>query len=551
METQLTAIQRLAKTRPNDVWITQPMGNGVIKELTFSEAIDEAQRMASYLRSLDIPDNSQIALFSKNCAWWLLADLAIWMAGHVSVPLYPTLTPESIGQILDHSESRFVFIGKLDGWEGMKDGIPDSLPKATLPLHPDGLDGVDTWYDLIKDQEPAEIPDRDPDEMATIVYTSGSTGTPKGVMHSFRTMCAGTEFLKVADLRPDDRILSYLPLAHVLERLLVGTLSMIVGYRLYFAESLDTFVQDLQRARPTVFVSVPRLWQRFQLGVFSKMPPEKLNRLLKIPIVHNIVCNKLLNGLGLQDVRIALSGSAPIPAPLLAWYKTLGLEILEGYGMSENFCLSHINQPREAAFGTVGPAHEAVQCRISEEGEIQVKGPCDMLGYYKAPELTEELFTEDRFIRTGDRGEVDAAGRLRITGRTKELFKTSKGKYVAPAPIENKILTHENVELACVTGSGMPQPFGLVMLSEDARKKVGDSANDPVLSSLRELRDRLNSELDHHERLATIVAVKDEWTVENGMLTPTMKLKRAALEDRYGSLVEDWYSTKEPVILHG
>jgi long-subunit acyl-CoA synthetase (AMP-forming) len=550
METQLDSIVRIAKERPNDIWLTQPMGNGVVKDMTFKEAMTEARKMASYLKSLDLPEKSQIALFSKNCAWWFLADLAIWMAGHVSVPLYPTLTAESIRQILDHSESRFIFIGKLDGWDGMKDGVPDGMPSVTLPLHPDATDELDTWYDVIKDQEPIELKPRPMEDLATIIYTSGSTGTPKGVMHTFETMASARAFMKLTHATHEERMLSYLPLAHVYERILIETGTFLVGFRIFFAESLDTFVQDLNRAKPTLFVSVPRLWQRFQLGIFEKMPPEKLGRLLKLPIIKGIVKKKVLTGLGLENVRFAASGSAPIPQELLDWYRDLGLELLEGYGMTENFALSHATRPGDVKAGFVGRAHDGVLCRISEEGEIQVKSAGDTPGYFKAPELTKDLYTEDGYIKTGDRGELDSEGRLKITGRVKELFKTSKGKYVAPAPIENRILTNDHVELACVSGPGQPQPYGLVMLSEAARKRLVEGEKGPIGSSLKEMLELVNKELDHHERLHFVVAVDDEWTIENGLLTPTMKLKRAAIEDKYGPHVDGWYAKDERVVFH-
>ena len=190
MKTQLDYVYEHETARPRDIWLTQPMGGGAVKEYAWGEAMDEVRRMAAHLATLGLPKGSKIALFSKNTAWWFFADLAIWMAGHVTVPLYPTLTPETIRQILEHSEARLVFVGKLDGYESMKGGIPDGLPIITLPLAP----AVDAprWKDLVSATAPMkESPSPDPDDLATIIYTSGSTGTPKGVMHSFRTMCSG------------------------------------------------------------------------------------------------------------------------------------------------------------------------------------------------------------------------------------------------------------------------------------------------------------------------------------------------------------------------
>ncbi len=539
------------ETRANETWFVQPMGGGVVKEYTFAQAMNEVRRMAAHIESLNFEPKSQIALFSKNSAWWIMADLAIWMAGHVSVPLYPTLAPETIAQILEHSESKLIFVGKLDGFESMKPGIPTDLPTIALPLAPEN--DYEAWDDIISRTEPmSESPRREADEMATIVYTSGSTGVPKGVMLSFGPMAdCVAEIQNIIPIGRNERMLSYLPLAHVFERFLVETATLIYGFRVYFAESLDTFVADLNRARPTIFASVPRLWQKFQLGVFQKLPPQKLGLLLKIPIIRNIIRKKVLKGLGLDQVAFAVSGSAPIPAPLIDWYRSLGLELLEAYGMSENFCYSHCTKPGDVKVGYVGTVNDGVDCKISEAGEILVKSPGSMMGYFKEPQLSADAFDEEGFLKTGDRGEIDGGGRLRITGRVKELFKTSKGKYVAPAPIENKLLLQEQIEMACVSGSGQPQPYGLVVLSEAGRAAAADPSNrDGIAAELDAHRKSINADLDHHEQLQLLVVVGEEWTVDNGKLTPTMKLKRAAIEDEFTPHADDWYGSGEALIWH-
>jgi long-chain acyl-CoA synthetase len=548
MKTQLESLYGFETQRGSDLWLTQPMGGGVLKEFTFAQAMDEARRMAAYLKAQNFPEKSNIGIFSKNTAWWLITDLAIWMSGHVSVPLYPVLTPETIGQILDHSQCRLIFIGKLDNYAAMAPGVPAGLPRVIMPLAPK-LDGPQ-WAEIIGRTEPMkESPARDANDLATIIYTSGSTGVPKGVMHSFATMCASDGFGRQLKVTAEDRMLSYLPLAHAFERTLLETMTFLRGFRVFFAESLETFVADLQRARPTAFVSVPRLWVKFQAGVFEKMPPQKLDRLMGIPIIGGIVKKKVLKGLGLDAVRFAGSGSAPIPKELIQWYRRLGLELLEGYGMSENFSYSHMTRPGEVQPGFVGRPHDEVQCRIGEGGEIQVKSPCTMLGYYKAPELTKEMFTDDGFLKTGDQGEIDAGGQLKITGRVKELFKTSKGKYVAPAPIENKLLLHTDIEQACVSGANMPQPYGLVVLNLKARNQLQNAEHKKrIEQSLVEHLKSLNSGLDPHEQLEKVVVLTDEWTTENGMLTPTMKLRRSAIENKYNPNLDAWYGQKPQVL---
>ena len=293
---------------------------------------------------------------------------------------------------------------------------------------------------------------------------------------------------------------------------------------------------------------MPRLWLKFQLGVFQKVPPEKLDRLLKIPIISGIVKKKILKQLGLDQVRFAGSGSAPIPKEVIEWYRRLGLELLEGYGMTENFAYSHISRPGAVRPGYVGNTVPGVEQKISEEGEILVKSPGTMKGYFKMPEENERVFTEDGFLRTGDLGEIDEMGRLKITGRAKELFKTSKGKYVAPAPIENLLSNHPLVEACYVTGSGYHQPHGVVMLSEEARKMVSEGDRQSLVTKLVKLHEEVNNALAPFEQLAFLAITKDVWSAENGFLTPTLKIKRKVLDATYGPLAEKWYAMKQPVV---
>ncbi|MBC8074141.1 MAG: AMP-binding protein [Deltaproteobacteria bacterium] len=539
--TQLDRLYQHEREHADRLWLTQPMSDGSLRELTFAAAMDEARRMAAHLRSLALPPASHIAIFAKNNAWWFLTDIAIWMSGHVSVPLFPVLTPATIRQVLVHGDVRLVFVGKLDGWETMAEGVPAELPRIAMPLAP-RLDAPQ-WNDIIARTEPlAENVRRAPAELATIIYTSGTTGAPKGVMHSFRSLCSSQGYIDELGMRSDDRMLSYLPLAHSLERTLVEMNTMLVGFHVYFAQSVDSFVEDLRRARPTLFVSVPRLWQRFQAGVLGKLPAKRLALLLKIPIVRTIVRRKVLDGLGLSEVRFAGSGSAPIPGELIAWYRALGLELLEGYGMTENSSYSHMSRPGEVRVGYVGRPQPGVEHKLGEDGEILVKSTGNMVGYYKDAELTAAVLDADGFVHTGDLGSIDERGRLKITGRVKELFKTSKGKYVAPAPIENELLLHEAIEAVCVAGSDRPQPFAIVVLSDAARAAASDPAQRTALGeSLAEHVARINRALDPHERLAKLIVVPDPWTVENGMLTPSLKIKRSAIESRYADAVARWH----------
>jgi long-subunit acyl-CoA synthetase (AMP-forming) len=537
------------KAKANSVYMTQPIGGGKTVDYTWGLAVDEARRMASYLKSLNLPEKSRIGLISKNCAHWIMTDWAIWMAGHISVPLYPTLNADTVNYILNHAECEVVFVGKLDDWDMMKPGVPESVRCISFPLSPPN--DFETWDDIVAKYPPLEENvHRDADELATIVYTSGSTGKPKGVMLSFYNMAYAAEGgMEVLGVGSEERMLSYLPLAHVFERTFVELASLYAGFHLYFAESLDTFVQDLQRAQPTLFLSVPRLWVKFQHGVLQKLPKKKLDRLLKIPVVNKLIKKKILKGLGLDKVKLAGSGSAPLASDVLDWYRNLGLELLEGYGMSENFAYSHMNKPGRSRTGYVGESAPGVETRISPEGEIQIKSPATMMGYYKDEEKTREAFTEDGFLKTGDKGEIDEMGRLKITGRIKEIFKTSKGKYIAPAPIENRLMSHDAIEMVCVSGANQTQPHALVMLAEDSRPKMADEAfRKEIEESFKKLIADVNKTVDPHEQLAFITVVSDEWSIENSFLTPTMKLKRNVVEDAYQEKVDKWYAQRQPVI---
>ncbi len=535
--------------KANSLYMTQPIGDGKVVEYTWGRAVDEARRMAAYLKSLNLPEKSRIGLISKNCAQWIMTDWAIWMAGHISVPLYPTLNADTVNYILNHAECDVLFVGKLDDWDMMKPGVPESVRCISFPLSPPNE--FETWDDIVAKYPPlAEKTQRDPDELATIVYTSGSTGRPKGVMLSFRNMAfaaaGGTQVLGVGS---QERMLSYLPLAHVFERTFVELGSLYTGFQLYFAESLDTFVQDLQRAQPTLFLSVPRLWVKFQHGVLQKLPKQKLERLMKIPVVNKLIKKKILKGLGLSKVKLAGSGSAPLSSDVLDWYRNLGLELLEGYGMSENFAYSHMNKPGRSRTGYVGEALPGVEVKISEQGEVLVKSPATMMGYYKDEEKTREAFTEDGFLKTGDKGEIDDLGRLKLTGRIKEIFKTSKGKYIAPAPIENRLMSHDAIEMVCVSGANQTQPHALVMLGEDIRPKAADeNFRKELEASFKNLIQEVNKTVDPHEQLAFITVVSDEWSIENSFLTPTLKLKRNVVEDAYQEKVDNWYAQRQAVI---
>ena len=535
------------KSMASRVYMTQPVGQGQVIDYTWHETLRQARSMAAYLKAQNLKPGDRVAILSKNCAHFIMAELAIWLAGGTTVAIFPTEAGETIRFVLDHSEASFLFVGKLDTWPLQVPYVPANLPCIAFPLAPQN--NYTKWDDVVSQTAPlAGDVARAPNDLAMIMYTSGSTGQPKGVMHSFERISTASDgivktLIENLGDRDDNRILSYLPLAHVFERAWVGASSLVHGRtHVYFAESLDTFIQDLNRAKPTMFISVPRLWLKFQQGVFSKMPPAKLNVLLSIPLLGGIVRKKILKGLGLDHVILAGSGSAPIPAELIVWYRKLGLNLLEGYAMTEDFAYSHNSTTQINAPGCVGVPLAGVQAKISPEGEILVKSPGQMVGYYKRPDLDAEAFTSDGFFKTGDQGSQRADGLLKITGRVKELFKTSKGKYVAPAPIENKLNVHPMIEMSIVSGVSQPAAYAMVVLAEDIRPKMNDAeVRADVETQLALHLEKVNAELADYEKLRMLVIANEAWSIENGFLTPTMKIKRSRIEASVESQVASWY----------
>jgi len=538
---------------PRKVFLTQPVGGARVIDYTWDDVVDQARRMANHLRSRGFEPGARIAILSKNCAHFFMAELAIWLAGGTTVAIFPTETADTVRYVLQDSEASLLFVGKLDIWPQQANAVPAGLPCIAFPLAPPTP--FEAWDAIVARTDPLPgRPQRSPGDLAMLIYTSGSTGEPKGVMLTFEAVTRATEGIvnHSKALMPDvqeGRVLSYLPLAHSFERAWVEAAALVGGQlHVFFAESLDTFLQDLRRARPTVFISVPRLWLKFQQGVFAQMPPQKLDRLLRMPIIGRIVGRKVLKGLGLDQVRRAGSGSAPIPAELIEWYRRLGLNLVEGYGMTEDFAYSHSMSEQHNAPGYVGVPLPGVQVRLSDDGEILIKSPGQFCGYHRRPDLNAQCFTEDGFFRTGDQGERNAEGLLRVTGRVKEPFKTAKGEYVAPAPIENRLNAHPMVELSLVSGVGQPAAFAMVVLAEDLRARVGDPAvRARVQEELGQLLEEVNRGVVAHERLAMIVVANEPWSIENGLLTPTMKIRRNRIEAAVTHAVESWYATGDSV----
>lgn len=496
--------------------------------LTWAEVDNQARIIATALLTQGFSPGDRIAILAKNSAEWFITDFAIMMAGMISVPIYATAGVDTIQHIMDHSGARAVFVGKLDDTQAAAQAFDDSVLIITYPYPT--IRGQVQFTQWLEEYDPLQdVHQPQPEDTFTLVYTSGSTGQPKGVVLSYQNVASSS--YEAAHIQPrtdQERCMSYLPLAHITERCVVELVTLYISMEIFFVESLDTFIEDVRHAQPTIFISVPRLWTKFQAQILAKIPDKKLQTLLKVPLVGRYVARKIRHELGFDKVRMYGSGSAPISPSTLEWFSRLGINISEGWGMTETSGLSCGNNPFDRSrLGTIGAPVPCVQMKLSDEGEVLIRGDAVFKEYYKNPEATAEAFT-DGWFHTGDRARLDNNGTWSIIGRVKEQFKTAKGKYVAPVPIESLLSRNSDIEQVCVLGSGRKQPLAIAVLSEQA-KGLSESTRKQLQSTL----ETVNAELESHQRLDHIIISSDPWTIENDLLTPTLKIKRDKLEQRY------------------
>ena len=539
----LDAFLHWEQVTPDRIFLNQPV-DGKMQRFSFKDAGNQARRIAQYLKHQGFEERSHIALISKNCAHWVMADLAIMMAGYISIPIYPTLDAKSIEHILKHSEAKAIIAGKLDDFTRQYDGMKD-LPVIGVELY--GVNQGTSWESILDTTEAmtnSELYEPQLNDLHTIIYTSGTTGDPKGVMHTVGNfMESARGLMPMMQLNDSSKLFSYLPMAHVAERL-GETMSIIAGAEITYPESLDTFAQDLERTQPTAFFGVPRIYAKFQEKVLEKVSQSKLDTLLKVPILKGIIRKKLQTKLGLRNAKVIGSAAAPISIELINWYKSLGIHILQLYGMTEDCSISHANLPGANKIGTVGRAHDTVKVKFSSEGEILIKNNCLFKGYYKNEEKTNEVFDSEGFFRTGDKGEYDHDGYLSIIGRAKDEFKTDKGKYVSPSYLELELSKNPAIETICVVGTGIPQPIALITLSELGLRQSKDQLSESLIASLNEV----NPKFEKHEKMEKVVIMKEAWTIDNGLITPSLKVRRNAIEKLHQPFYKTWFSTHDKVI---
>ena len=534
----------------NQPFLKQPYGN-LWENYTWGEVGIMSRKLATGLKSMGLKNKSHIGLVSKNCREWIIADLAISMAGHISVPFFPTLKSHEIEKLLNFGDVDALFVGKLENWEEMKKGVRDDMPIISFPHyknHSKILKG-EKWFDFIERFEP-QTENFQPklNDVWTIIFTSGTTGDPKGVVLTYETLYNTKRItedgnpLKV-DFSGKNDFISYMPLNHIFERVVIEHTAFRFGGTISFVESLESFAKNLSDVQPTAFQGVPRIYSKFQEKILEKMPQKKLTSLLKIPIISWLVKRKLKNALGMSRVKAVVTGAAAMPLELLDWYKTIGIYITNGYGMTENCATcTNLNPYQPLGRGSVGKPTPGVDLKISDQGEILMKGPFILSEYYKNEEITKETL-KNGWLHTGDKGHIDNDGFLYITGRVKDMFKTSKGKYIEPGVLESYFGKINDFSQICVVGLNCTQPILLAVPTEIAVQN-----KDVVSEKLSKVLIDVNEKLDNYKKISKIILVKEDWVPENGMTTPTLKIKRAKIDEKFSPMYTDWEKSEKTVI---
>lgn len=560
--------------------------DGEWKTHSTQEVIDIVNQLSYGLIEYGIQPGDKIAIISSNNrSEWNFVDLATLQIGAIDVPVYPTISPEEYEYIFNDAGVRLAFVSDNELVEKLN-SIKMNVNTLERIYSFDELDGVQNWKDLLKkdgklenELEERKQAIRD-DELATLIYTSGTTGQPKGVMLSHRNIIENTKAtLKELPLHPGDVCLSFLPLCHVFERMVTYSY-MAAGAEIHYAESMETIGDNLREVRPHFFTTVPRLLEKVYEKIVNKGLELKgvkrglffwaLNLGMKydwrkdqgflyntqLKLANKLIFSKWREALG-GRVKGIVSGSAPLQDRLTRVFTAGGLTVREGYGLTETSPVLTFNRfdDENAMIGTVGTALENVELKIAEDGEILAKGPNIMMGYYNKPEKTAEVITEDGWFHTGDIGEMIDGKFLKITDRKKQLMKTSGGKYVAPQPIEEKFKESMLIEQIFVVADGEKFVSALIVPSISNLKDWGQSNNldtncsaeeliqkGEVLKKFDAIRDEYNKKFSHVEQVKKYKLLPEEFTIEGGELTPTLKLKRKAILDKYKQEINELYN---------
>ena len=562
--------------------------SGTYEPISSAELERRCIQLHSALAEAGLRKGDKCALISENRWEWAVADFAMMTAGIISVPIYPTLLADQVRYLLEHSESRAIFCSTEGQLEKIL-SIRDQLPNLTLVIGFDRTDqgGVSNLADLIGEASPddaarqrfeAALEAVEPGDLASIIYTSGTTGVPKGVMLSHSNICTNIRDSKI-DTEADDVALSFLPLCHIAERL-ADYVYFSGGVTVAYAESMDTVAANMGEVRPTMAVGVPRFFEKvhdrvmaamasapairrnlfhWAVGVGKAATPYRLQGKplpgllgIKHSVADKLVFTKLRGRLG-GRIRFFVSGAAPLAKHLAEFFYALGLPIREAYGLTETSPVVSINPIDALRFGTVGTIIPNVEVRIAEDGEILVRGPNIMQGYFKMEEQTAEVMEGDWF-HTGDIGHLDEDGYLSITDRKKDLFKTSGGKYIAPSPIEGRLKSSPLIELAVVVAERRNFPSALVVPAFEALQAWAgangiEAANNEELCANAAVQEHVMSEvaalcsdMAGYEQIKKIALIPSDFTIGGGELTPTMKVRRGVVYEKYAGQIDAIYS---------
>jgi len=516
-----------ASETPDRLWLKDRSGDE-FTTWTWAQAEREVNAVAAWLEQRYGSEQTVFGMLSRNRAHWMLADMAITASGNVSVPLFTTLLADTAEYILKFSDTKVLFVGESGNWNAVKNILPAGIEIVALP-------GVDPemnhtkWEDILIESM-GNLPSHicKADDLQTLVFTSGTTGVPKGVMQTHASMlipmqrCVG-----VIEFSDYPRFLSYLPLAHVAERQLIWIQSLIYGGEVTFNEDLTTLLRDMADTKPHYLFGVPRVWEQLQQGVLAKFGGQAaFDEALQKD--RQTVQQNVIKALGLENAEYLLTAAAPTPAALIDWYQNLGVTLMEGYGQSEAMGLiANTNNSRKV--GSIGIPLEGVEVRISDEGELCVRADGVATGYYKNPDKTAETFV-DGWVHTGDKATVDDDGFYYLTGRVKDHFKTMQGKFVSPPPMESAFSECEVVEQLCLLGRGYSKTAMVVVLTAIAQSLEKSGVEQQIVSTAEEV----NYGVEHHAHIGVVLITTEPWTIENGILTPTMKIKRDRIEAIYG-----------------
>lgn len=464
-----------------------------------------------------------------------MTDIALQMAGITVTPVFTTMDEKNINHVMKLSEAKVIFVGPAENTGVIDTQLEDGVLVIGLPGNTSGRCHYQ-WNDIVSQTEPlTEIVIPEAESIYSLVFTSGSTGVPKGVMISHRAYRSiGVNLVRGLQATSEEVLLSFLPLAHMAERAIIMAQTYYTGCQVFFNEGLETFARDMARARPTVFFAVPRLWEKFANAVSGKFGnQEAAIAAISDPRNGEAVAAQIRDALGFGRTRILITGSAPTTPALHRFFEALGLPLYDMFGQSE-LLTGTANMPGARKIGTIGKPFLNTDVRLDPDtSELLMRSESAMSGYYKQPDETGRTLV-DGWIRTGDKAVVDEEGYLRLIGRVKEIFKTSKGKYVAPAPIEARFSESPLLEQRCLIGSGRASTIMLATLSPAGMK----SEESELVSNLEAFLQVVNATLEPHEKLGGMIISRSPWTIENGLLTHTMKIKRDQIEAHFEPLID-------------